>query len=78
MIPTKVIQKVLTTGARGYILKSDASRDLVVAVNAVLAKKTFFTAKAAQLVLDRYLGKASKVAEDESPLSDLLQTWAVP
>jgi DNA-binding NarL/FixJ family response regulator len=55
-----VIRKALAVGARGYICKADASRDLVAAVNALLSNKTFFTQKAAQMVLDGYLGKAPK------------------
>src|SRR5580704_5178059 len=38
-----LIQRVLETGARGYLLKSDAVRDLVTAVDALLCNKTFFT-----------------------------------
>jgi DNA-binding NarL/FixJ family response regulator len=47
-----LIREVLDAGARGYVLKSDASRDLVTAINAVRNNKTFFTAKVAQIVLD--------------------------
>src|SRR6202000_2681146 len=47
-----LIREVLDAGARGYVLKSDASRDLITAVNAVRSNKTFFTAKVAQIVLD--------------------------
>jgi len=52
-----LIREVLDVGARGYVLKTDASRDLVTAVNAVRSNKTFFTAKVAQMVLDGYLDK---------------------
>ncbi len=52
-----LIREVLDAGARGYVLKSDASRDLVTAVNAVRSNKTYFTAKVAQVVLDGYLDK---------------------
>jgi DNA-binding NarL/FixJ family response regulator len=55
-----LIREVLDAGARGYVLKSDASRDLVSAVNAVRSNKTFFTAKVAQIVLDGYLDKKPK------------------
>jgi DNA-binding NarL/FixJ family response regulator len=58
-----VIRKALAAGARGYICKADASRDLVAAVNALLSNKTFFTQKAAQMVLDGYLGKAPKAGQ---------------
>jgi DNA-binding NarL/FixJ family response regulator len=55
-----LIREVLDAGARGYVLKSDASRDLITAVNAVRSNKTFFTAKVAQIVLDGYLAKKAK------------------
>jgi DNA-binding NarL/FixJ family response regulator len=55
-----LIREVLDAGARGYVLKSDAGRDLVTAVNAVRSNKTFFTAKVAQIVLDGYLDKKPK------------------
>jgi DNA-binding NarL/FixJ family response regulator len=52
-----LIQQVLEAGARGYLLKSDAARDLVTAVDALRRNKTFFTPKVAQLVLEGYLDK---------------------
>jgi DNA-binding NarL/FixJ family response regulator len=52
-----LIQRVLQSGARGYLLKSDATRDLVAAVEALLQNKTFFTPKVEQIVLEGYLGK---------------------
>ena len=61
-----LIREVLDAGARGYVLKTDASRDLVTAVNAVRSNKTFFTAKVAQMVLDGYLEKKLKKENDES------------
>jgi DNA-binding NarL/FixJ family response regulator len=62
-----VIREVLDAGARGYVLKTDASRDLVTAINAVRSNKTFFTAKVAQIVLDGYLAKNSR--KDQEPPS---------
>lgn len=50
-----VIREVLDSGALGYVLKSDAARDLIAAVDAVRSNKTFFTPKVAQVVLDRHL-----------------------
>lgn len=61
----QVISKILQAGARGYILKTDAGRDLIKAVIALLANKTFFTAKAAQIVMDGYLGKGPKASGEE-------------
>jgi DNA-binding NarL/FixJ family response regulator len=61
-----LIREVLDAGARGYVLKTDATRDLVTAVNAVRSNKTFFTAKVAQMVLDGYLDKKPKVEKEKS------------
>ena len=53
-------------GRAGYLLKSDATRDLVSAVEALLQNKTFFTPKVEQIVLEGYLGKnANKEGPDE-------------
>ena len=62
-----LIQQVLQAGARGYLLKSDAARDLVSAIDALRRNKTFFTPKVSQMVLDGYLDKSprEKEAEDE-------------
>jgi len=60
-----LIREVLDAGARGYVLKSDASRDLVTAVNAVRSNKTFFTAKVAQIVLDGYLDKKPRKIDEK-------------
>jgi DNA-binding NarL/FixJ family response regulator len=53
----RLIREVLDVGARGDVLKADASRDLVTAVHAVRGHKTFFIAKVAKMVLDGYLDK---------------------
>ena len=51
----QVVRDVLDAGARGYILKSDAGRDLIAAVQALQRNKTFFTSKVAELMLDSFL-----------------------
>lgn len=38
----QLFQKILAVRARGYILKTYADRDLIMAVKAVLSNKTFF------------------------------------
>jgi DNA-binding NarL/FixJ family response regulator len=66
-----LIQEVLNAGARGYLLKSDAGKDLVTAVEAVRRNKTFFTAKVGQVVLDGYLDKKPRPAATDAPPSRL-------
>src|ERR1700704_828870 len=63
-----VIQQVLDSGAKGYVLKSDAMRDLIAAVDAVRSNKTFFTHKIAQAVLDRQLKRISDQAKSRPSL----------
>jgi len=50
----QVIEKAVNAGARGYVLKADAGRDIVRAVQALLNGQTFFTQKAAQIILDGF------------------------
>jgi DNA-binding NarL/FixJ family response regulator len=51
----QVVTEVLRAGARGFLLKSDAARDLVAAVDALKRGKTYFTSKVAAMVLEGYL-----------------------
>src|SRR5438270_10959043 len=50
-----MVREVLNAGARGFVLKSDAARDLVFAVEALAHDKTYFTSKVSTIVLDGYL-----------------------
>jgi DNA-binding NarL/FixJ family response regulator len=63
-----VIQQVLDSGAKGYVLKSDAMRDLIAAVDAVRSNKTFFTPKIAQVVMDRHMKRMSDQAKQRPAL----------
>ena len=49
------IARALQAGAKGYILKDSASTDLLRAVSAVAAGKTFFSPVIAQSMIDDYL-----------------------
>jgi DNA-binding NarL/FixJ family response regulator len=51
----QVVREVLAVGARGFLLKSDAGRDLLAAVEALQHRRTFFTSSVAQMMLDGYL-----------------------
>jgi DNA-binding NarL/FixJ family response regulator len=50
-----VVREVLRAGARGFVLKSDAGRDLISAVEALQLQRTFFTTRVSQMVLDGFL-----------------------
>jgi DNA-binding NarL/FixJ family response regulator len=51
----EIIDRALAAGARGYVLKSDADRDLVAAVEAVRQRKSFFTPTIGEMILEGYL-----------------------
>jgi DNA-binding NarL/FixJ family response regulator len=51
-----LVREVLEAGARGYLLKSDASRQLISAIEALRVHKPFLTSKVNEVVLMGYLG----------------------
>jgi DNA-binding NarL/FixJ family response regulator len=51
----QVVRDVLAAGAHGFLLKSDGGRDLVAAVEALQQRRTFFTSRVAQMMVDGYL-----------------------
>ena len=59
----QVIREVLRAGARGFLLKSDAGRDLVAAVDALQGQRTFFTTRVSQMVLEGFLNREKDGAE---------------
>lgn len=50
----QLVREILDSGARGYILKSDAARDLIKAIEALAAHRSFFTSGAAQMIIDGF------------------------
>jgi DNA-binding NarL/FixJ family response regulator len=63
----QVIREALDSGARGFVLKSDAARDLVSAVEALQHKRMFFTPRVNDLVLAGFLDKGHAVSRNEPP-----------
>lgn len=61
----QVIREVLRAGARGFLLKSDAGRDLVAAVDALQRQRTFFTTRVSQMVLEGFLNRDGKHSDLE-------------
>ena len=51
----QIVREVLEAGAQGYLLKSDAGRELVQAIAALLDNKPYFTSRVAQMVLRGFL-----------------------
>jgi DNA-binding NarL/FixJ family response regulator len=50
----QLIRDILEAGARGYVMKSDSDRDLIVAVQAMADHKPFFTSKATEMMLTNF------------------------
>src|SRR5271154_3962418 len=63
----QVIREALEAGARGFVLKSDAARDLVSAVEALQGKRMFFTPRVNDLVLRGFLDKGHAISRNEPP-----------
>ena len=53
----QMIREVLDAGAMGFLLKSDAARELVAAVDSLRQNRTYFTTRVASMVLSGYLNK---------------------
>ncbi|HXC42938.1 MAG TPA: response regulator transcription factor [Candidatus Dormibacteraeota bacterium] len=53
----QVIREALDAGARGFVLKSDAARDLVSAVEALQLNRMFFTPRVNDMVLAGFLDR---------------------
>ncbi len=64
----QIVREVLEVGARGFLLKTDAARDMVSAVEALQRRTTFFTSSVAELVLNGYLHRR----DNDKPLRDRL------
>ena len=62
----QLARALLNAGALGYMSKSDADRDLVVAVHSVHQRRPFFNSRVARMVLEGYL----KLVSDTSPTGE--------
>jgi len=51
----QIVHDVLSSGARGYVLKADAGNELVAGLEALRQHRPFFTSKVAEVVLKGYL-----------------------
>jgi DNA-binding NarL/FixJ family response regulator len=63
----ELARKVLEAGARGYVLKSDAARDLANAVKSVFRGKPFFSGKINEMLLRGYLDGSRQAAGPAIP-----------
>jgi DNA-binding NarL/FixJ family response regulator len=63
----EVLGHVVDSGARGFVLKSDAAQDLIAAVQAIHANGTFFTPQTAAVILDRQLDRMHQHKHRSAP-----------
>jgi DNA-binding NarL/FixJ family response regulator len=68
----QLIREILAAGARGYIVKSDSDRDLLVAVEALSNHKPFFTPRATELMLNGLDNRNAAAGGLPQSLSDRL------
>ena len=61
----QIVHEALQAGARGYLLKSDASGHLLAALESVSAHKPYFTPSVSELVLAGYLNRDQRPASNE-------------
>jgi DNA-binding NarL/FixJ family response regulator len=61
----ELVREIIDAGAHGYVLKSDAGRELTAAIHALRKHETFFTSRVAQIALSAYRNK--KLTGDASP-----------
>src|SRR5439155_23530790 len=66
-----LVRAVVAAGARGFVLKSDTGRDLLVAVDEVHKGRPFFSARLADFILQGYLkgGPSTPPAAATAPLT---------
>jgi DNA-binding NarL/FixJ family response regulator len=53
----QLVRDIVEAGVRAYIMKSDADKDLVTAVEALAHHRSFFTARVADILLDGFVGQ---------------------
>lgn len=60
----ELLREVLRAGARGYLLKSDATRQLVAAVESLAHGSAFFAGRVSEVLLERFL-EAERTRSDQ-------------
>ena len=67
---TELTHEVLAAGARGYILKDDAAKHIVDAIEALSEHKPYFTWKVSKTMMDAYLRPGDPVKDKIGPFSE--------
>lgn len=58
-----LIHDVLEAGARGYLLKSDAERNIITAVETLLRRQPYFSAQVSEIMLEGFLRSGPRAGE---------------
>jgi len=61
----QIVKEILSAGAHGYVLKSDAGKDLIAAIDSLTQHRPYFTSKIALSVLKGYLASSKSPKEIE-------------
>ncbi|HYM08301.1 MAG TPA: response regulator transcription factor [Terriglobales bacterium] len=67
----QVVRELLQAGARGYLLKNDAARELVAAVEALSQHQPFFTSEVSEIVLQGYRRPSVDTDQTQTPSARL-------
>jgi DNA-binding NarL/FixJ family response regulator len=67
----ELVREIIDAGAHGYVLKSDAGRELTAAMHALRKHETFFTSRVAQIALRAYQNKKPTGGAPPSPRGGL-------
>jgi DNA-binding NarL/FixJ family response regulator len=65
----EMIQEVLKVGAKGYLLKSDAAKDLVTAVEELRQNRSYFNSRVSSIVLDGFLNGNTESIKNSQQLT---------
>src|ERR1700726_3393875 len=68
----QLIREIVDAGVRGYIVKSDSDRDLVMAVETLAKHKPFFTPHATEVILGKFNGVGGSKTDLPESLRDRL------
>jgi DNA-binding NarL/FixJ family response regulator len=68
----QLIREIVEAGVRGYIVKSDSDRDLIVAVETLAKHKPFFTPRATEVILSNFNNTGGNRVEVPETVQDRL------
>lgn len=56
----QLVREIVDAGARAYVLKSDATHDLLAAIEALATRRSYFTSGAARILIDGFCNQGSE------------------